>query len=199
MMETVAAAIHVRDAEPPDLGRVTSVLRAANREFEPLLPAAFFRAYLANVLDFESRFEDAQLLVAERESRIVGTITLYPDASREGWGWPSEWTGIRAVAVDPSARRLGIGRRLAQACIERSRALDAKAVCLHTATFMGAAMRMYESLGFRRFPALDRDAGALFGLTAIEPQIAALAYRLALEKEAGRRIRPESGKDRRHS
>jgi predicted N-acetyltransferase YhbS len=187
-MAISVSTIQVRDAEPPDLGRVISVLRAANREFESVLPATFFRAYLTNVLDLESRFEDAQLLVAERASRIVGTITLYPDASREGWGWPPEWTGIRAVAVDPSARRLGIGRSLARACIERSRALGATAVCLHTATFMGAAMRMYEAVGFRRFAALDRDAGALFGLSAFEPPIVALAYRLGLDEKRPRSL-----------
>jgi predicted N-acetyltransferase YhbS len=182
-MATMASATYVRDAEGPDLESVTSVLRAANREFEALLPSAFYRAYLANVLDIESRFEDTQLLVATHAGGIVGTITLYPDASLEGWGWPSRWTGIRAVAVDPSARRFGIGRQLAQACIERSRALGAQAVCLHTASFMRAAMAMYERVGFCRVPELDGDAAEMFGVGAIDPRIDALAYRLDLERE----------------
>jgi predicted N-acetyltransferase YhbS len=182
-MATMATGTVVRNAEAPDFDSVTSVLRAANREFEAVVPSAFYRAYLANVLDIESRLEDAQLLVAEHAGRIVGTITLYRDASCEGWGWPSHWTGIRAVAVDPSARRLGIGRRLAEACIERSRALGAQAVCLHTAWFMRAATTMYERVGFRRVPELDGDAAEMLGVGAIDPRIDALAYRLDLERE----------------
>jgi ribosomal protein S18 acetylase RimI-like enzyme len=173
----MTGATVVRDATLSDLGSVVSVLRAANAEFEQQVPSAFYRAYVADVFDVRSRFEESQLLVAEVEGRIVGAITLYPDASREGWGWPSEWTGIRAVAVDPSARGAGIGRELAQECIERSRALGARAVCLHTATFMRAAMAMYESLGFRRAPQFDRDAAELLGSERLEVPIAALAYR----------------------
>jgi predicted N-acetyltransferase YhbS len=170
----------VRQAEQADFDRVVSVLRAANAEFEPVLPPAFYRAYLANVLDIRSRVEAAEMLVAEYRGRIVGTITLYPDAAEEGWGWPREWTGIRAVAVDPSTRGLGIGRLLARACIDRSRMLGAQAVCLHTASFMQAAIAMYESLGFQRAPEFDRNAAALFVSEAGEPRIAALAYRLDL-------------------
>jgi predicted N-acetyltransferase YhbS len=182
-MTTIASGTVVRDAEARDFDNVRSVLRAANSEFEALLPKAFYRAYLSNVLDIESRLEDTQLLVAEHAGGIVGTITLYPDASREGWGWPSHWAGIRTVAVGPSARRSGVGRQLAQACIERSRALGAQAVCLHTASFMRAAMAMYKRVGFRRAPELDRDAAELLAAGTIETRIVALAHRLDLERE----------------
>jgi ribosomal protein S18 acetylase RimI-like enzyme len=177
MSMTAAPSSAIRGALEPDLERVVSVLRAANAEFEDVLPATFYRAYLTNVLDLGSRLAEAELLVAEHEGRIVGAITLYPDASVEGWGWPPNWTGIRAVAVEPKARGLGIGRRLAKECIDRSRELGADAVCLHTASFMQAAIAMYESAGFRRVPEFDQDAGELLGLRGLEPPIAALAYR----------------------
>lgn len=173
---TTRSEIIVREAEEDDLDRVVGVLRAANVEFETLLSPAFYRAYLANVLDVRSRVDESQLFVASEGDRIVGAITLYPDASKEGMGWPSEWTGIRTVAVEPSARGLGIGRRLVQHCIERSRALGANAVCLHTALFQAAAIVMYEGVGFRRAREFDRDAGEFMGLHSYEPRIAALGY-----------------------
>src|SRR5881392_2697976 len=145
MSMTAASTILIRDALKPDLGSVVSVLRAANAEFETVLPAPFYRAYLANVLDVGGRLGISQLLVAEHHERIVGAVTLYPNASDEGWGWPPHWTGIKAVGVEPSARGLGIGRRLAQECVDRSAALGAEAVCLHTASFMQAAIALYES------------------------------------------------------
>jgi predicted N-acetyltransferase YhbS len=185
-METMVTGTLVREAAEADVEGITSVLLAANHEFEALVTGSFYRAYLADVLDIHSRFDVTQLLVAEHGGRIVGTITLYPDASHEGWGWPSTWTGIRAVAVAPLARGLGIGRQLAVECVDRSRALGADAVCLHTAPFMAAAMAMYESVGFRRAPEFDRDAGSLFGLDSLEPPIPALAYQLDLKHRVRR-------------
>lgn len=170
----------VREARQPDLDGVLSVLYAANVQFASVLPDAFYRAYMANVLDARSRMADARLFVAEHGGRIVGTISLYPDASREGWGWPAHWAGIRAVAVTPAARGLGIGRRLAQHCVDISRTDGAEAACLHTAAFMDAAIGLYESLGFRRRPEFDRVADALFAAGESGSPITALAYCLDL-------------------
>ena len=44
------------------------------------------------------------MLVAEVDGDIVGTVTLYPDASTIGFGWPAGWAAIRALAVDPAWR-----------------------------------------------------------------------------------------------
>jgi ribosomal protein S18 acetylase RimI-like enzyme len=179
--------IVVREAEEHDLAHVLEVLRAANAEFEAVLPPAFYRAYLANVLDVRSRLGESQLFIAEQSTGggIVGAITLYPDASRQGWGWPSQWAGIRTVAVEPSARRLGVGRRLTEACIERAGLLGVPTACLHTAPFMQAAIRMYETLGFRRAPEWDGDAGVMVGSPATETRIPALAHRLDLRARGG--------------
>ena len=59
-------------------------------------------------------------------------------------------------------------------------------MCLHTAAFMQAAMAMYEGVGFRRAPEFDRNAGELFGLRALQPPIAALAYWLDLRERSDR-------------
>jgi ribosomal protein S18 acetylase RimI-like enzyme len=185
MILAMSGEVVIREATAGDLEQVVRVLRAANAEFEAVLPAPFFRAYLANVLDVRSRSTESRLFAAGfgDTGRIVGTITLYPDASKEGWGWPPTWSGIRAVAVEPDARGLGIGCRLADACIESARALGAPAVCLHTAPFMAAAIRMYEDVGFRRVPRYDGDAGDMVGSATVEPRIPALAYLLDLEQQ----------------
>lgn len=177
--ETETATL-VREASDADLDEVIAVLRAANAQFARTVPPGFYRAYLDNVLDVRARLAVSRLLVAERDGRIAGTITLYPDAALEGWDWPAQWAGIRAVAVAPEARGLGIGRRLALACIEQARAHCAEAVCLHTAAFMNAAVVMYERLGFQRRPRFDRDAHGLFAPSTNEPPLTAMAYWLPL-------------------
>lgn len=181
-MTKASSGVVVRPATRRDVRQVRDVLRAANSEFESVLPAPFYRSYLENVLDVEGRLRESELLVAERRAGggVVGAVTLYPDAADEGWGWPSAWAGIRAVAVPPSQRGRGIGRLLAEACVSRSRELGADVVGLHTASFMQAAMALYESVGFARAPEFDRDAGLLFGEPQIDPPIAALAYTLDL-------------------
>jgi hypothetical protein len=85
MQAVVAAETVVREAEASDLEAVIAVLRAANAEFEHVFPPAFYRAYMTNVLDLHSRVKESQLLVAELDARIAGTITFFPDASKEGW------------------------------------------------------------------------------------------------------------------
>ena len=180
MQPAPALVTRVRDAEQSDFAAVQDVLRAANAGFADKVPPSFYHAYLRNLLDLSSRLEESQLLLAEWDGRIVGTITFYPDASREGWDWPSAWTGIRATAVLPALCGRGIGRNLTQACIDRSRVLGAPAICLHTGSFMHAAIALYERLGFKRCPTFDHQAAAMFASDLKEPPIAVLAYRLDL-------------------
>lgn len=181
MPVAVAAGVTIRPATVHDFDDVIDVMRVANAEFESVVPAPFYDAYLTDVTDLRGRLTDTELLVAERaDGRIAGAVTFYPRASDEGWGWPAGCTGIRAVAVHPTERGRGQGRLLAEACIERSLHLGAEAVVLHTATFMAAAIALYEKLGFRRAAEFDRDAFALFGIAESGLPITALAYRLAL-------------------
>lgn len=86
--------------------------------------------------------------------------------------------GLRALGVDPAARRLGIGRALMQACLERARAAGTAVLCLHTADFMTAAVAMYLGMGFRRVPLFDFDAASHLRLGG--RPIRVIAFRLDL-------------------
>jgi GNAT superfamily N-acetyltransferase/quercetin dioxygenase-like cupin family protein len=169
----------VRDAGASDLPAVRRVLLAAYQEYAATLPPAVFGRYLNDILDVEGRAGDGEVLVAERGGRVMGTVTYYPDASREGFGWPAGWAGLRALGVDPGARGLGVGRALLAACLERAEAAAAPVLCLHTAEFMTAAVALYEQAGFRRDPAYDFDATGRLALSGLRP-VPILAYRLGL-------------------
>jgi GNAT superfamily N-acetyltransferase len=61
---------------------------------------------------------------------------------------PDAWE-MKRLWVRPSARGLGLGRRLSQAVLDRARAARRKAVYLDTApASMAAAHRIYLELGF---------------------------------------------------
>jgi GNAT superfamily N-acetyltransferase len=169
----------VRPARPSDLPAARRVLLAAYREYAATLPPAVFGRYLTDILDVESRAGSGEVLVAEHGGWVVGTVTYYPDAADEGFGWPAGWAGLRALGVEPRARGLGIGRALLEACLERALAAGAPVICLHTAEFMTAAVAIYEAAGFRRDPADDFDAAGRLALEGVRP-VPILAYRLDL-------------------
>ena len=57
---------------------------------------------------------------------------------------------IAMLAVDPSCRRLGLGRKLVKMSIEAMLELGAEEVVLETEITNVAALRLYESFGFMR-------------------------------------------------
>jgi GNAT superfamily N-acetyltransferase len=171
----------IRPLRPTDVAPTREVIEAANREFEPIVPSALFEAYLADVLDVESRLGRGETFVAEHRGRIVGTITYFADANDEGAGprVPARTAGVRTMAVHPDARGLGIARQLVKLVISRAREDGAQAAVLHTWMVMGAAIGLYESLGFRRAPDLDVGSRDFFP-TEIDEDPSALAFRLDL-------------------
>lgn len=182
MMDTL-----VRPMSGADIPIVRDVLEAANRPFAEVVPAPIFDAYLANVLDIESRLEHGRALVAEHHGRVVGTITYYRDANDEGIGprLAPGTAGIRAVAIHPDARGLGLGRRLALAAVDLARADGRRAIVLHTWWLMSAAIGLYESVGFRRDPGLDADTRAFFP-AGVDEEVPVLAFRLDLASDEAR-------------
>lgn len=142
-----------------------AVIRRANAEFAAQVPEGFFASYLSSALDLEGRLvAGGDILVAQRDGTIVGTITYFRDANDEGMGpgFPPGTAGIRATAVDPASRGLGLGVSLVEACLDRARADGRGAIALHTAGFMIAAMGLYERTGFVRDPSFDYPARDFF-------------------------------------
>jgi GNAT superfamily N-acetyltransferase len=95
------------------------------------------------------------VLVAERDGRLVGTVTYVrgPGPYAEGDDPDAAW--IRVLAVDPEEQGRGIGTALTAACVQRARADGRRRVVLHTGDTQFAAQRIYANLGFVRQPDLD--------------------------------------------
>jgi ribosomal protein S18 acetylase RimI-like enzyme len=125
--------------------------------------------YAAHLLDAAARAADGELLVAEVDDRVVGTVTFCPEGSsfsevaRPGEG------EFRMLAVTPDARRRGAAEALVQACIDRSRELGYSAVVLSSLPVQVKAHRLYERLGFRRAP--ERDWAPRRGIDLIGFQL----------------------------
>jgi predicted N-acetyltransferase YhbS len=98
-----------------------------------------------------------ELLVAERDAEVVGTITfvLPGDAEWEGRAQLDGDCAFRVLAVDPAAEGLGIGRSLVAACLDRSRALGRHRCLITSMSWMTRAHELYRRFGFVRRPDLD--------------------------------------------
>ncbi|MFI1563668.1 GNAT family N-acetyltransferase [Streptomyces sp. NPDC020490] len=101
--------------------------------------------YLA-ALDRLTSDPHQHLVVAEREGRVVGTLqlTIVPGLSRRG----ATRSIIEAVRIHADERGSGLGTRLIEWAIDRSRRLDCQLVQLTSDRTRTDAHRFYERLGF---------------------------------------------------
>lgn len=168
--------VEVRDAGRADWADIREVVQAAYQPYESLLPPTTFARYLDDLLDFDGNARRGQLLVAEVNGLIRGSVVFYPNTYSQGMGWPRGWAGGRRIAVHPSTRGHGAAHALIAECERRASLRGARVFAFHTATFMTDAIAMYERLGYCRAAHFDLDMTAHYGLATPHP-IMAIAYR----------------------
>jgi ribosomal protein S18 acetylase RimI-like enzyme len=140
----------VRPDEYEALGDLTVRAYAA-------IPGETDDGYHPYLRDVASRAEWIPVLVAvDGEGRLLGGVSYVsgPGTPYSESEQPGE-AGFRTLAVDPIATGRGVGRALAQACIDRARLDGRTGVAIYTRPAMLAAHGLYGSLGFRREPSRD--------------------------------------------
>jgi GNAT superfamily N-acetyltransferase len=166
----------LREARPDELDNVSLLIRDAYQQYENLLPLEAWKYYAEDMMDVRRRLNESQLIVAELDGQLAGTVTLYLDAEHSSQGgWPAGWASIRLLAVHPAYRGRGIGRALINECIRQCRNQGIATIGLHTTEMMDVARRMYERMGFIRVPEFDFHP---------RPGVVVMAYRLDLKPPA---------------
>lgn len=157
----MAKEMLIREAALSELAEIETLIKTAYREFKPLMPPAVWQHWMGNITE-TLRAPGGIVLVAERDGRLEGAVSFYPDAAQAHQGkWPAGAAAIRLLAVLPASRGRGYGVRLTEACLRRARELKVGTIFLYTGTFMDAARHIYEKLGFKRAPEFDRDPGPI--------------------------------------
>ena len=183
MPEADGTTSRVRPALREEASEISALVGAALAQFEGHVPTAWLRDYVAVSRNVEARWDKGQVMVAEREDRIVATVTYYADAARDNLGLPSRWAGFRTLAVDPSARGKGFGRQLVDWCVRTARLEGARTMGIHAAPFLKVACGLYERTGFQRCPEYDvSGADVGFDISDGYPQV--IAYRLQLSPDS---------------
>ena len=85
-----------------------------------------------------------RIFLAVRHGEAVGCCALLASV-------PGEFE-VAKMAVTESSQRAGVGRRLLEKAIAAARAAGATRLYLETNRKLGAAIRLYGSLGFRHLP-----------------------------------------------
>ncbi|NLX11967.1 MAG: GNAT family N-acetyltransferase [Chloroflexi bacterium] len=136
--------MHIRYYHPED----DAALMALERRCPRGLPEPFVH-YRRRFIDRAAIFSDHQLLVAEDDGQIVGTVAMCVKRTQIG-GRPVSLGYVFDVRTDPTFRRRGIGAALVEAVDDYLIGREVDGVYGHILSTNVASLALFAKLGYQR-------------------------------------------------
>lgn len=147
----------IREAKETEIPFIREQRVNAYTEHAEKIPNAHWEALKKAISSDADSQPGVELLVAEVEGTIVGSVALFPAKTDayEGMVDELDHPEIRVLAVAEEFRGKGIASALIKECIQRSKTKGYQAIGLHTGEFMTNAIKLYKHFGFERLPQYD--------------------------------------------
>lgn len=138
------------------------LITALNAELTAMFPEPGANHF--SLSEAQVKLDEGTFVVAYVDDRAVGcgAVRRLDEATAE----------LKRMYVDPSARGQGIGRAVVEALEDEARQLRVSRIVLETGTRLTPAIKLYESMGYRRIPLFGEyvsspDTSLCFGKSLI--------------------------------
>ncbi|HWE26307.1 MAG TPA: GNAT family N-acetyltransferase [Myxococcales bacterium] len=162
----------VREARPADDAIVGEILVSGylTRYAQKMPEVVLTDRRKAELRDVASKRNEALVLVAEVDGRVVGTVAVWAPGASASEAWLPQACDLRHLALDPAVQGQGLSKPLLDEAERRARQMGARYVCLHVRRGNKGVANLYMRRGYVRAPEGDLEL----------PEVSLDAYYLTL-------------------